>query len=229
MARDERLLPTTFVVGDCVHFGREPRNGAQARLQTRPDTPELTYKSITANLQLMPKSTSVLAETLSELTARARTRGLTDSEWAARARLRKETLSRLRRRHTCDLETLTSLAQVVGARLGVLGWQSAQAAPDGHFPAQVPREYEEQLVSLCASNRPEAQRWAALGPRFFMAGLAVMVASLAGRDRRTLLALAEELHPGASEPAVFARWLERTPVKPSRFLPMVQAEVERAS
>lgn len=177
----------------------------------------------------MSKSTPVLAETLSELTDRARARGLSDTEWANRARLRKETLSRLRRRHTCDLETLTSLAQVVGAHLGVLTLQPPCTGPVAHFPADVGREYEEQLVRLCSSKRLNATHWAALGPRFFMAGLAVMVASLGGRDRRGLLALAEEIHPGVSEPAVFARWLERSPVKPSRFLPLVQVEVERAS
>jgi hypothetical protein len=62
------------------------------------------------------------------------------------------------------------------------------------------------------------------GPRFFMAGLAVMMASSPGSDRSRLLALAEALHPGMSEPAVFARWLAQGPLRPSRFLPMVQAE-----
>jgi hypothetical protein len=60
-----------------------------------------------------------------------------------------------------------------------------------------------------------------MGPRFFMAGLAVMVASVEGRDRCGLLTLAEQLHPGASEPAVFSRWLERSPVRPTRFLPQL--------
>jgi hypothetical protein len=56
-----------------------------------------------------------------------------------------------------------------------------------------------------------------------MAGLAVMLAGSPGRDRSALLELAERLHPGASEPAVFARWLERNPLRPSRFLPLVKA------
>jgi len=62
-----------------------------------------------------------------------------------------------------------------------------------------------------------------------MAGLAVMLASVTEFDRRGLLALAESLHPGASEPAVFAQWLKRSPVRPSRLLPMVEQEVRHAA
>jgi hypothetical protein len=56
-----------------------------------------------------------------------------------------------------------------------------------------------------------------------MGGLAVMLASAANSDRRGLLDLAERLHPGASEPAVFSKWLERSPVRPTRFLSLVDA------
>jgi hypothetical protein len=163
----------------------------------------------------------MLAETLTTLTRRARTLGLTDTEWASRAGLRKETLSRLRHRQTCDFETLLSLARVVGARLGVLVAAGRDSTPDGHFPASVDREYEERLLELCASGNLDPLHWASMGPRFFMAGLAVMVASVEGRDRCGLLTLAEQLHPGASEPAVFSRWLERSPVRPTRFLPQL--------
>ncbi len=62
-----------------------------------------------------------------------------------------------------------------------------------------------------------------------MAGLAVMLASTRDFDRRSLLILAEELHPGASEPAVFARWLKASPLRPSRFLPMLSVRVKRAA
>jgi hypothetical protein len=62
-----------------------------------------------------------------------------------------------------------------------------------------------------------------------MAGLAVMLAAMSDHDRRGLLALAEQLHPGASEPEVFARWLKRSPVRPSRFLPLVEALSTRAA
>ena len=75
------------------------------------------------------------------------------------------------------------------------------ATTDGHFPLHVYREYEEQLLDLCASGSLDTSRWAQLGSRFFMAGLAVMLASICGADRRGLLALAESLHPGATEPS----------------------------
>jgi hypothetical protein len=171
----------------------------------------------------------MFADTLAALTRQARALGLTDTEWANRARVRKETLSRLRRRQTCDFETLRSLAQVVGARLGVLDVQVPGSTPDGHFPVSVNRDYEERLVELCASGSLELARWMSAGPRFFMAGLAVMLASAQDRDRRGLLALAEQLHPGASEPAVFNRWLERSSVRPSRFLPLLDTQLAHAS
>lgn len=45
----------------------------------------------------------------------ARALGLTETAWADRAHLCKETLSRLRRRQTCDFESLRALAEAVGA------------------------------------------------------------------------------------------------------------------
>jgi hypothetical protein len=56
-----------------------------------------------------------------------------------------------------------------------------------------------------------------------MAGLAVMLASAGNTDRRGVLDLAERLHPGASEVSVFTRWLDRSPLRPTRFLPLVDA------
>ena len=121
----------------------------------------------------MSTSTDSLRETLGVLSHRARAQGLTDTEWANRARVRKETLSRLRRRQSCDFETLRSLADAVGARLGVVEVQAPGSTADGHFPAHFHREYEEQLVELCVSRDRDPRRWAVMGPRFFMAGLAV--------------------------------------------------------
>ena len=177
----------------------------------------------------MKKSTGPLAQTLAALTRQARTLGLTDTQWASRAGVRKETLSRLRSRQTCDFETLRALAQAVGARLGVLELQAPGATPDGHFPVSVNRDYEEQLVELCGSTDLDPGRWSGAGPRFFMAGLAVMLASARGNDRRSLLTLAERLHPGASEVAVFNRWLERSPLRPTRFLSLMDAHLAHAA
>jgi hypothetical protein len=177
---------------------------------------------------LMQESTT-LSAVLATLGQQARALGLTDTEWAARAGVRKETLSRLRRRETCDFSTLRTLAKVVGMRVGVLETRLPGTVADGHFPAALSREYEEQLVELCASGSLDPERWSRLGPRFFMAGLAVLCASVQGLDRRGLLDLAERLHPGASAAAAFALWLERSPVRATRFVPLLEAEHRRAA
>ena len=171
----------------------------------------------------MKKSSTPLAEVMAVLRRGARTLGLSDTEWAARAGVRKETLSRLRRRQSCDFETLRLLAAAVGARLGVLEVQLPDSTPDGHFPTSVDRDYEDRLVELAVSGDVDPGRWASMGPRFFMAGLAVMLASAPTADRRRLLELTERLHPGASEVAVFNHWLQRSPLRPTRFLPLVDA------
>jgi hypothetical protein len=173
----------------------------------------------------MSRSTS-LSTILAALTRQARAFGWTDTEWATRAGVRKETLSRLRHRDTCDFVTLRTLADAVGLQLGV---QEADATVNGHFPTAVSRDYEERLVELCASGSLDTERWSQSGPRFFMAGLAVMLASVPDQDRRGLLALAERLHPGATEPAVFTQWLERSPVRPTRFLPLLESAQRRAA
>ena len=171
----------------------------------------------------MSKSTGQLIQTVTTLTTRARALGFSDTDWATRAGVRKETLSRLRRRQSCDFETLRLLAQAVGAHVGVLESRAPDSTSDGHFPAKLDRDYEERLVELSLSNNLEPERWTGMGPRFFMAGLAVMLAGAGNSDRRGLLELAERLHPGASEVDVFSRWLERSPVRPTRFLPLVDA------
>jgi hypothetical protein len=176
----------------------------------------------------MSKSTGVLATALNDLTARARDCGFTDTAWAERAGVRKETLSRLRGRATCDFSTLNALADAVGAKL-VVTQPPAVTTAGRHFPERMDRDYERQLLNLCASKTLDPRRWEQLGPRFFMAGLAVMLAGTRDFERRSLLALAEELHPGASEPAVFARWLKASPLRPSRFLPMLSVLVKRAA
>jgi hypothetical protein len=172
---------------------------------------------------LMVKSTSQLTQTVATLAGRARVLGFSDTEWARRAGVRKETLSRLRRRQSCDFETLRLLAQAVGARVGVLEAHAPDSTPDGHFPAKLDRDYEDRLVALSLSSDLTPEHWTGMGPRFFMAGLAVMLASAGNSDRRGLLELAERLHPGASDVDVFGRWLERSPLRPTRFLPLIDA------
>ena len=168
----------------------------------------------------MEKPTLFLEELLAPLTQRARARQLTDGQWADRAGVRKETLSRLRKRSDCDLSTLQALALGVDATLAIRS-DLGPTTSDGHFPRDIHRDAESRLLALAASESLSPDDWRAEGPPFFMAGLAVMLASEPGHDRRRLLDLAEQLHPGASEPAVFNLWLQRSPLRPSRFLPML--------
>lgn len=84
-------------------------------------------------------------------------------------------------------------------------------------------------MDLLRSRSTSEADWRALGPGFFVAGLAVMLASVPAFDRRRFLDLAESLHPGASEPRVFAKWLADTPLPPSRLLPMVQSQLNHAA
>ena len=172
---------------------------------------------------------TTLKDLLDSLTEGARKKGLNDTAWAAAAGFSKETLSRLRRRSSCDLSTLVALADAAGSRLSVAGAAEPATTPDGHFPRELWRDYERQLLTLCAAQKLDPAAWAATGPAFFMAGLAVMLASHADADRRGLLALAEHLHPGATEVPVFARWLKRSPLRPSRFLPMLTMEQKHAA
>jgi hypothetical protein len=177
----------------------------------------------------MERSTTQLSVVLESLQRRARGLGITDTAWAARAGIRKETLSRLRGRPSCDFATLQALARAVGASVEVIDASTPGSTQDGRFPALLDREYEEQLLELCASGDVEPTRWRHCGPSFFMAGLAVMIASLPEFDRRSLLELAEALHAGSSQVGVFALWLERSPVRPSRFLPMLLAGLRHAA
>jgi len=177
----------------------------------------------------MTTSTAQLKGLLEGLTVAARNKGLNDASWASAAGFSKETLSRLRRRSSCDLSTLIALAGAAGASLSVTVAMQPATTSDGHFPSELSRDYERQLLTLCASRELDPAVWAATGPAFFMAGLAVMLASNADADRRGLLTLAEVLHPGATEVSVFARWLKRSPLRPSRFLPMLAMEIRHAA
>lgn len=177
----------------------------------------------------MVKSTHTLDRVIGDLTRAARAAGLNDTQWAARAGLRKETLSRLRRRGKCNVSTLRELASALGMQLDVTRFGAARLTADGHFPKALYRADEERLLELCAARTLSPRHWAAAGPGFFMAGLAVMLGSVRGFDRPRLLALAEHLHPGSSRPEVFAIWLRRTPLSPSRFLPMLDRMAQDAA
>lgn len=176
----------------------------------------------------MLKSTQPLAHLLEALTRAARRAGWSDAEWARRSGLPKETLCRLRSRATCDLSTLDALSRAVGKRL-TIDEPEALTSGDGLWPAVVGRHLESKLLDVLSTRSRRAEDWRPLGPPFFLAGLAVTLASIPGFDRRRYLDLAEALHPGATEPRVFAKWLAETPLPPARFLPMLQAQLNRAA
>ena len=176
----------------------------------------------------MSKSTSRLSDLLDALTTSARRAGWSDAEWARRSGLPKETLCRLRSRSTCDFATLDALARSVDATFAVHE-RAARTSPNGLWPAIIDRQLESRLVDVLGTGTTRPGDWRPLGPPFFLAGLAVTLASVPALDRRTYLDLAEALHPGASEPGVFAQWLAGTPLPPSRLLPMLEAEFRRAA
>lgn len=176
----------------------------------------------------MPESTRRLPSLLNTLSALARRAGWSDAEWARRSGLPKETLCRLRSRVTCDLATLEALAQAVGATVEVTH-RATRTSVDGLWPAVVDRPLEARIAGVLGSHSTRVDDWRPLGPPFFVAGLAVMLASIPDLDRRKYLDLAEALYPGATEPRVFARWLAETPLPPARLLPMLDAKLRHAA
>ena len=122
-------------------------------------------------------------------------------------------MSRLRKRESCDLRTLAALAAAVGYRLSV--------TPEADTIA-FGREKEEALLDLCASGILDAAGWRRHGDGFFMGGLTTLLASVRGFGRPSYLALAEELHAGVTQPEVFELWLQRSPLRPARFLPRLE-------
>ena len=156
---------------------------------------------------------------LAQMSPAAKTRYPTDSAWAKAAGIPKETLSRLKTQASCDWRTLAALAQAAGVTFAVV---PAETVAGAHFPSSLTREREDDLLDLSASGNLEPAAWRALGPGFFMGGLAVMLASARGFEREPYMRLAEELHPGVSNPEAFGTWLKRSPVRPDRFLPMAR-------
>jgi hypothetical protein len=165
----------------------------------------------------MLESTGRLAAILEKLTARARRRGWTDAEWARHVGLPKETLCRLRSRQSCDFRTLDALAWSVDATLDCVLPRRAVSA-DRLWPATVDVAYEDDLLDLVNAPRVDERRWRALGPPYFMAGVAVTLAGISDETRSAWLAFAEGLHPGVTQPDVYQRWLAQTPWPPVRWL-----------
>lgn len=157
-----------------------------------------------------------LASFLDQLTPAARRARLTDRDWADKAKLRPETLARLKQRSDCDLGTLAALASAVGWRV------SLDKVPNRTMPARMDRDAEAVWLDLCASGSLDVRRWLDAGPRYFAAGLALLLSNARGVDREGLAALADALYPGITEPVEMNQWLARSPLKPSRIFPMIE-------
>ena len=172
----------------------------------------------------MNTSTTPL-QLLDQMSAAAKAKFATDTSWAKASGLPKETLSRLKSQPSCDLRTLEALAKSAGYKLVAV----PVATQDGeHLPVKFGRDYENRLLDLAASKNMDASVWRAQGPRFFMGGLAVMLACARGFERERYLRLAESIHPGITTPEVFATWLKQSPLRPSRFLPMARMRMHLA-
>ncbi len=167
----------------------------------------------------------MLEQLLQTMTRQARALGWNDREWALAADLRPETLSRVRRREgKCDAGTLAALARACDLELVVRERGPANPVDaTGLFPQRLDRALEERLLELCASGDVDAGHWRAAGPSFFMGGLAAMLSCADDLDPDGRYArLAEALHPGVLRIETFRFWLRTSPVKPSRFLPMLR-------
>jgi hypothetical protein len=139
--------------------------------------------------------------------------------WAKVSGVPQETLSRLKVKTSCDLRTLNALAQAAGYKIAVIPKTTDNGS---HFPQELSRDMEMDLLELAASGNTEVDAWKHRGPSFFLGGLAVLLASGRGFDREKYMRLAEELHPGISNHEVFAKWLESSPIRAARFLPMAR-------
>ena len=195
-----------------------------------PPLRELTLESTLVNVvDLKVNMKTNLPHLMKFLDAAAFARKLSDRKWAAKAGVRPETLSRLRNRGDCVLSTVEMLAHAVGLRLFVGPNPDTRGSPKKagaselpHMPVRYGREEEQALLDLCSEPEADPGRWRSAGPSFFLGGLAVMLASVRGYDRNRYLELAETLHPGISTPEVFSAWLVQSPLRPSRFLPMLE-------
>ena len=172
---------------------------------------------ITSTIRLTPARMIV-----AQLAAPAHRRHGNDARWAMASGVPRETLCRLKKSASCDLRTLAALAGAAGM---VLAAVPARIDGDGHLPESFGRAGEAALLEFCATADLRPESWAAQGPAFFMAGLATLLASARGFERRRYLDLAEALHPGMTVPEVFDAWLKRSPVRAARFLPQLRKKM----
>lgn len=168
-----------------------------------------------------------LSALIDNLTAAARRAGLNDSQWAAaRPFARKHFPASADSPAAISIPCKRWHRRLERRYKQFLARRQQSATDDGHFPLRFDRDTEERLLFLCASGDLDLQHWLEYGSSFFMAGIAVMLASLRDMDRRRYLALAEALYAGSSRAEVFSLWLQRTALRPSRFVPSLRARMK---
>lgn len=91
------------------------------------------------------------------------------------------------------------------------------------------RAWEESLLALCAAAPVDVAQWRRRGDARCYAGLALMLACASGFDRPRYLALAEALDLAMMSAESFEQWLASSPVKPSRFLPLLRARLRHGT
>jgi hypothetical protein len=153
---------------------------------------------------------------LKTMSYEARRANLSNADWAARAGVRAETLSRLKQRGDCDLATLAALAEAVDLRVTLVPRLKMT------MPTRFDRDDEERLLLLCTSCSLDLAQWRDAGSPFFTAGVAMLLAGMKGFDRQAWLQLSEALYPGMGAIETFGVWLKKSPLRPSRFLPMLE-------
>ncbi|MGH8750056.1 MAG: type II toxin-antitoxin system Phd/YefM family antitoxin [Burkholderiales bacterium] len=100
--------------------------------------------------------------------------------------------------------------------------RAAKAVP---LPRSLSRAGEERLLQLVASGDLRPSRWRRAGDPQLLAGLAVLLASVDLGKRERLMALAEQLSPGMTTLERANAWLEQSPLRPDRFLPLLRARL----
>lgn len=94
--------------------------------------------------------------------------------------------------------------------------------PERKMPARMARDAEAALLDLCASGSLDVRSWIDAGPRYFVGGLALLPSNARGVDREGLVALADALSPGITDPVEMNQWLAPSPLRASRFFPMIE-------
>jgi len=101
---------------------------------------------------------------------------------------------------------------------------SRRASQDGLFPDGLDPDEEAKLIELVLSGNRNCADWLMHGPRFFMAGMAVLLAGLPQFEHQPLLELAEEIQPQSSDASLFRLWTQRCPLDRERFLARLERE-----